>query len=113
MYDVLEEIYDEYQDIFQFDSFHMGGDEVGLIRSYWSQSNKLVDLDFKYLSVCYRGEYCTYSGTNETQPWLNDWLDRSGVAIPGEGLTLFSYLSNRSIPFEKLKFTSGTEADSF
>ena len=32
MYDVLEEIYDEYQDIFQFDSFHMGGDEVGLGR---------------------------------------------------------------------------------
>jgi N-acetyl-beta-hexosaminidase len=28
LYDVLGEIYDEFQDIFQFDSFHMGGDEV-------------------------------------------------------------------------------------
>ena len=28
MYQTLEEIYDEYQDIFRFDSFHMGGDEV-------------------------------------------------------------------------------------
>ena len=28
MYQVLEDIYDEWQDIFNFDSFHMGGDEV-------------------------------------------------------------------------------------
>ena len=27
MYSVLKEIFDEYQDIFDYDSFHVGGDE--------------------------------------------------------------------------------------
>jgi N-acetyl-beta-hexosaminidase len=31
MYTTLEQIFDEFQDIFKFDSFHMGGDEVWLI----------------------------------------------------------------------------------
>ena len=30
MYNVLKEIFDEYQDIFDYDSFHVGGDEVSL-----------------------------------------------------------------------------------
>ena len=34
MYNVLREIFDEYQDIFDFDSFHVGGDEVSLILFY-------------------------------------------------------------------------------
>ena len=31
MYNVLKEIFDEYQDIFDYDSFHVGGDEVSLV----------------------------------------------------------------------------------
>ena len=31
MYNVLKEIFDEYQDIFDYDSFHVGGDEVKLV----------------------------------------------------------------------------------
>ena len=42
----------------------------------------------------------------------NDWLERSGVAIPGERLTLNSDLSKRLISFEKLDYSSATEADS-
>ena len=36
MYSVLEKIYDEYFDIFQFESFHYGGDEVNL--NCWNSS---------------------------------------------------------------------------
>ena len=35
MYSVLSEIYEEYFEIFQFDSFHYGGDEVCFCRK-WS-----------------------------------------------------------------------------
>ena len=31
MYNVLKEIFDEYHDIFDYDSFHVGGDEVSLV----------------------------------------------------------------------------------
>ena len=34
MYNVLKEIFEEYQDIFDYDSFHMGGDEVRIIFLY-------------------------------------------------------------------------------
>ena len=30
MYVVLRQIFEEYYDIFQFDSFHYGGDEVSM-----------------------------------------------------------------------------------
>ena len=45
MYNVLREIFDEYQDIFDFDSFHVGGDEVSLLLiSKYTLKNHIIDL---------------------------------------------------------------------
>jgi N-acetyl-beta-hexosaminidase len=35
MYSVLGQIYDEYFDIFNFDSFHFGGDEVKAAAAFY------------------------------------------------------------------------------
>ena len=46
MYLVLEQLYEEYFDIFQFDSFHYGGDEVCFHQNYLK-----IKKDKSFLSV--------------------------------------------------------------
>ena len=41
MYDVLEQIYEEYGEIFEFDSFHYGGDEVDF--RCWNSSQAVIN----------------------------------------------------------------------
>ena len=40
MYNVLKEIFDEYQDIFDYDSFHVGGDEVSVFFYFTRHPNE-------------------------------------------------------------------------
>ena len=56
MYNVLKEIFDEYQDIFDYDSFHVGGDEVSLVFISQDTLRNLIDLVSTIMS---RVEYNT------------------------------------------------------
>ena len=58
MYDVLTDLFDEYLDIFNSDSFHVGGDEVRIVflrKKYnWklSVSKPLIWIGFQFSSKC-------------------------------------------------------------
>ena len=56
MYSVLNDLFDEYLDIFNSDSFHVGGDEVRIVflrkkynwKFYWT----LIWIGFQFSSKC-------------------------------------------------------------
>ena len=42
MFNVLEEIFEEYHELFDYDSFHVGGDEVRIILLYWVNGSRAI-----------------------------------------------------------------------
>ena len=78
MYLVLEQLYEEYFDIFQFDSFHYGGDEV-CFQNYLKIKKIKVFYLFYYIQVDFR---CWKSSEAVTNPMLDEGLssDHQGDA---------------------------------
>ena len=56
VYDVLEMIYREFYDMFDFDSFHMGADEVHL--GCWNSSSDIAEYMQNDIRLQDRSEQC-------------------------------------------------------
>jgi hexosaminidase len=54
VYDILEKIYGELYDLFQFDTFHMGADEVNF--GCWNSSESIINHMAKDLTLKARDE---------------------------------------------------------
>ena len=52
MFNVLEEIFEEYHELFDYDSFHIGGDEVGIILLYWATASRSYISLTTYVCIC-------------------------------------------------------------
>ena len=81
MYVVLRQIFEEYYDIFQFDSFHFGGDEVCILLKNNLSRKHIFFINFLYNKnqVDFR---CWESEEAVTKP-----MEDGGISIDTDGMS--------------------------